>query len=138
MAMAVLVQPASVSPIVDPTADFNLQECPNCGRRFNDDVYNKHVSVCAKANRKRKAFNSRNIRVKAVQELNGPDAVQIIQQGLKKKDPPKKKAVPKWKIQSEQFRKAMRANVSNSDGIGGTYETPPEEDDRVQCPYLFL
>lgn len=148
-AMGALSQPAnSFAPIVDPTANMILQPCPICGRNFSDDVLPKHIQACQKASKKRKTFNSTNSRVKAVVELNGQDAAQIVKAALKKKEVQKKKpAMPKWKIQSEQFRAAMRSTKGDSgkgNGGGGggydvsKYETPPDIDDRVPCPYPFI
>lgn len=58
-----------------------------------------------------------------------------------------KGGLPKWKLQSEMFRQAMRAangggggggnSYGGKNGAGGKggYEAPEEYDDRVQCPH---
>ncbi|KAG5189921.1 hypothetical protein JKP88DRAFT_352953 [Tribonema minus] len=45
-------------------ADVQLQQCPDCGRRFNEKAFGKHVSVCRQVFlQKRKAFDAAKMRV---------------------------------------------------------------------------
>jgi len=43
---------------------FDLSECPSCGRKFNEKAFEKHVRVCKDVFvKKRKAFNSKAMRI---------------------------------------------------------------------------
>ena len=42
----------------------DLEECPSCGRKFNEKAYEKHVKVCQEVFvKKRKEFNSKSKRI---------------------------------------------------------------------------
>ncbi|CDW84176.1 UNKNOWN [Stylonychia lemnae] len=140
--------------------DMHLNECPSCGRSFNDEAYAKHSKICKKVfQSKRKVFNSQAKRMisneqkqmlvrQKKQEQVKPDNQRRAQQPLG--------PAPKWKSQSEQFRQAMRAargvnpqpNLYQGQGYGqgagrggggqrGYAQPPPQQqyDDRKQCPY---
>ena len=53
--------PTNALPPPEPDEDADLIECPEgCGRRFKEDVLDKHVKVCKKVfQSKRKEFNSK-------------------------------------------------------------------------------
>jgi hypothetical protein len=41
-----------------------LEECPTCGRKFNEKAYEKHIKVCKDVFvKKRKEFNSKQKRI---------------------------------------------------------------------------
>ena len=91
----------------NPSSHDDRIECPDCGRKFQPESYDKHVNICKKVFiNKRKQFNSADQRV-------DDDAAPI----SKKKPDPKKPsktgasggAKNKWQMQSEQFRANMRA-----------------------------
>lgn len=113
-----------------------LNECPDCGRKFNDIAFPKHTRVCKKVfGEKRKAFDVRK------QRLEG-EALQL----LKKKEKEEKKkgkggtaaksaeetplgggggAAPKWKNQSEALREAMKAVRETQKAIDKGLPPPP-------------
>jgi hypothetical protein len=40
-------------------SEMDLNRCPDCDRKFNDEAYEKHVRICNKVfQQKRKEFNS--------------------------------------------------------------------------------
>ncbi|KAM3146134.1 Zinc finger C2HC domain-containing protein 1A [Paramecium bursaria] len=105
--------------------DGNLEECPEgCGRNFKPDALEKHVKVCKKVfQSKRKEFNSKAHRQIAQEQA------KLEKQGLQKdKIIQQKKADPKWKKQSEQFRNMLKATKN-----GDTVEAEVD-DDLVECP----
>lgn len=74
--------------------------CPDCGRSFNPESYQKHIKICKKVfMKKRKQFDSTE------QRANGEEPV------VKSNPRPQKKtnANGKWKAQSEQFRANLQA-----------------------------
>lgn len=60
------------------------EQCRVCGRNFNSDRIEKHVSICSKAAQKKvKVFDATKMRVK------GTEAEQFVRKGLPKTEPPK-------------------------------------------------
>lgn len=119
--------------------DNDLNQCPDCGRKFNDIAFPKHIKICKKVfGEKRKAFDVRK------QRLEG-EALQL----LKKKEKEEKKgkgkgggataaqsventpvggsgaAAPKWKNQSEALREAMKAMRETQKAIDAGLPPPP-------------
>ena len=42
----------------------NLEECPSCGRKFNENAYEKHVKICKDVFiKKRKAYDMKEKRI---------------------------------------------------------------------------
>jgi uncharacterized C2H2 Zn-finger protein len=105
---------------VNPNDQDERIECPDCGRKFLPESYDKHVNICKKVFvQKRKQFNSAEQR-----EL---DEAPIV--STKKKPEPKKAAAKpggkgdnKWKMQSEQFRANMRAARLAGTGNEAAYQ----------------
>lgn len=105
----------------DPTS---LQECPDCGRKFNSDAFEKHSRVCKKVFvSKRKVFDSKEQR-----EVEGaqPTTTRPAPSGkrINPAIPPKgskEGKASKWKMQSEQFRANLRAAKLAEEG-GEEYE----------------
>lgn len=108
--------------------DDNLpqHQCPDCGRKFNDIAYSKHVKICKKVFiQKRKAFDSTKMRIGDNQELvkiftkaqkeERKQQMLAQKQGNKKAAPVEEQAVgggdkaSKWKEESKKFRDAMKA-----------------------------
>ena len=78
-------------------------KCPDCGRTFNEGAFQKHVKICKKIfSKKRKVFKPRG----GAAASNG--APKAASSKAASDDAPKK--VPRWKIQSEQLKAAMRAS----------------------------
>ena len=119
---------------------MDLTPCPSCNRNFNAEAFEKHVRVCNKVfQQKRKEFNSQAHRIVSNEHK------QILQQVKRRGDDPpvkrqepapgrKAQDMPKWKKDSENFRKAMKN--ANGGGAKGGYNMAPQEesyDDRVAC-----
>lgn len=103
---------------VNPTSQDDRIECPDCGRKFQPESYDKHVNICKKVFiNKRKQFNSAEQR--ELDEANAP---------IKKKPEVKKPAKAgasgknKWQMQSEQFRANMRAARMAGSGDEAGYQ----------------
>ena len=78
--------------------------CPHCGRKFNEISFPKHVKNCQKVfQKKRKAFNTQKQRI-----IDSEQASLMRQGALQAKKNPKlnkpKGGIPKWKLQSMEFR----------------------------------
>lgn len=88
--------------------------CPSCGRSFNSQALQRHQKICQKVfKKKRKAFNTAN------QRIAEPEQLSLMKQGQMemKKNPKlnnkKTGAIPKWKLQSMQFRSMCNPNAAN-------------------------
>ena len=125
---------ASAAP---PQAAVCLHPCDLCGRKFNANALTKHRAVCGRVFKsKRSAFDSKMARLEGIAEKSkanvwdmkraegaggggggggrgsrrGVAASQGSRRGGARADErPAGKAVPKWKLQSAQFRAAMMA-----------------------------
>jgi len=104
-----------------------LQECPDCGRKFNADAFDKHARVCKKVfASKRKVFDSKEQRevegaLTAAPSRPAPGRrinPAIPPKGMKES---KESKASKWKMQSEQFRANLRAAKLSEEG-GQAYE----------------
>ncbi len=119
-----------------------MGECKYCQRKFNPESLVKHQKVCQSRpdKKKRKEFDSKKAR------LVSEEQKKLVQSNSKKapsaaaaiaKNPSTKK-MPKWKIQSAQFRNAMKATKGTSEsGTTSAYNIPPEADEQslyTQCP----
>ena len=80
-------------------------ECETCGRRFNEEAYQKHIQVCEKVFiKKRKEFNVTKQRAINEEHLR---TLERAQQKLSYYETSKLNS--KWKIQSAQFRAAIES-----------------------------
>ena len=90
----------------NPNIDDKRIECPDCGRKFLPDSFEKHANICKKVFvQKRKQFNSADQR-------EAEDAGFQVKRKPEPKKPAqanKSAAKNKWKMQSEQFRANLRA-----------------------------
>ena len=92
---------------VNPQQGEPTYPCPDCGRRFVQAVYDRHIKICKKVfQSKRKAFDIKK------QRIHDEEQKQLARSGeyrekmeLKKK---KKKSEPKWKKQSEELRQISK------------------------------
>jgi len=109
-------------PPEEQAADSGVRiKCPTCGRTFNEAAMEKHERICAKVfASKRKAFDSKGARAATDGDGKGMEKDPYSMGGgfpgnkaSKKKQPTKstaaqeakpKGAIPKWKLQSLQFR----------------------------------
>ena len=113
-----------------------MTECSNCGRCFRESILNRHETACAKASKKRQAFDM------AKQRADGVDGLQDAQRTAAraaKRNPGKAQpqaAIPKWKLQHMQFQQAMHAAHGDAGGgYGGPAHFEEPADDRVPCPH---
>lgn len=103
----------------------DVSPCSICGRKFAPDRLVKHEKVCAKAaNPKRKVFDTSKHR------SLGTDNEEYIRSGKHLQEPEKRPKVD-WRVQHENFIKAIRYAKGASD------EPPPpsENPDYVRCPH---
>ena len=109
-------------------------ECKYCHRKFNPESLAKHQGVCQKRpdKKKRKAFDSKKLRIVTEEQK------KLAQSASKKAEPKKAaKKMPKWKMQSAQFRNALKSTTGESGGAGGAVDSAPEIDEKegyTQCP----
>ena len=87
--------------------------CPHCGRNFNQISFPKHVKNCQKVfQKKRKAFNTQKQRI-----IDSEQASLMRQGALEAKRNPKlnkpKGGIPKWKLQSMEFRAICNPGKAN-------------------------
>ncbi len=125
----------SKGPDMGPDAESagDMAECQYCGRKFNPDTLTRHEGVCLQRpdKKKRKVFNS-----KAARLVSEEQKKLAKERRAEPKAMPAKK-IPKWKLQSAQFRNAMKSTAPNGTDGGDASDLPPEMDERagyVQCP----
>ena len=106
-----------------PSENEITTPCPHCGRSFNEISYPKHVKNCQKVfQKKRKAFNTQKQRI-----VDSEQASLMKQGALEAKINPKlnkpKGGIPKWKVQSMEFRSICNPNkatkIRKEMGFGG-------------------
>ena len=143
--------PAGVSEFAD--GGEVQRKCPKCGRSFNPKPYQRHVQICDKVNSKREAFDMKAKRiVDPEQEKLARKAEQAAKLGDRggkksKKSTARQFEAPieapggkqnKWKQQSMEFRKAMRASRQVTEALATGKPLPPPEPsvnaDYIQCP----
>ena len=97
--------------------------CSHCGRQFVYTALEKHEKICQKVfQNKRKAFNTQQQRIK-----NSEQAVLMKQGQIEEKKKEKmgllknKNSIPKWKLQSEEFRQICRADTNNNSNNNSTF-----------------
>lgn len=91
--------PAFREPMVVPQ---NLEECRECGRKFNEKALAKHEKICKKVfSQKRKVFNSAKQRIVSKEQVQINKRTHIIYSGVHNKyesSPQKRQEkMPKWK-----------------------------------------
>ena len=99
----------------DQMEDINeaVTPCPHCGRKFNEISYPKHVKNCQKVfQKKRKAFNTQK------QRFVDSEQASLMKMGaMQAKKNPKlnkpKGGIPKWKLQSMEFRAICNPGKAN-------------------------
>ena len=96
-----------------PNEEEITTPCPHCGRKFNQISFPKHVKNCQKVfQKKRKAFNAQKHRM-----VDSEQASLMRQGQLEAKRNPKlnkpKGGIPKWKLQSMEFRSICNPGKAN-------------------------
>lgn len=116
--------------------------CPDCGRKFIEAVYHKHIKICKNVfQKKRKAFDMKQARI-----LDEEHANIIKQAELQDKKQSKTKqqqitskpikAIPKWKRQSEEFRRIISGGTSNPASFGQQQQQIPSyNEDYTLCQF---
>ena len=124
----------TVGEYVEPS---ELRECPSCSRQFNPSAYERHIKICKKVfMTERKVFNAAEQR--KIDDENLAFANQQAKAKQKKAKPAAtsgKNEIPKWKLQSLQFRAAMKAA---QEGGGGPEEEAIHQaaiDNLIPCPH---
>jgi hypothetical protein len=85
-----------------------LQQCADCGRKFNESSHKKHVKICKKVFiEKRKAFDSQKQRLKGTEMAVSATTTPTIQ-SAKHSSHRSNSALPKWKADSQAFRQAVK------------------------------
>lgn len=96
--------------------NINLKECNDCKRKFNEEVYDKHIKICKNVFiKKRKLYNIKEKRVindEHKEILNNANKKQN-KSKVKEKDAIKT-AKKNWKIKSEMFRMAINVDDNKS------------------------
>ena len=116
----------------DDADDQDRVECEECGRKFNNDAFEKHAKICQKVfQSKRKAFDPKKQRVvdsehaailkqKEYEEKKKAKLGVKAQNSLGAKNNMKKGS--KWKKQSEELRAILKANKTHDGfGVGSIY-----------------
>jgi hypothetical protein len=100
------------------------RQCPDCGRSFNENAFERHAKVCAKVfMSKRKTFDSKKARIMGLADQNGQDALQIAKEAARRERQSGNRGGGggrgggrggggkggKWEEESRAFRDAMKA-----------------------------
>ena len=104
-----------MQPLEDQLENVNeiVTPCPHCGRKFNEISFPKHVKNCQKVfQKKRKAFNTQK------QRFVDSEQASLMKMGAMqaKKNPKLNKnqgGIPKWKLQSMEFRAICNPGKAN-------------------------
>jgi hypothetical protein len=108
-------------PNADDFTPAMFRECPDCGRKFNETAYERHVKICKKVFiEKRKTFDSQKHRVEGTEmaaipvnrryqppSSSAPNNNSSIKPA-KHSSHQSNASMPKWKADSEAFRQAMK------------------------------
>lgn len=89
-----------------------LEECRECGRKFNEKALAKHEKICKRVfSQKRKVFNSAKQRIiskEQIQVLKSIVLCKLENQNSHKYEPKQTHGMPKWKQESLALRIAMK------------------------------
>jgi len=107
-----------------PDENEPTSPCPHCGRSFRADVLVKHQKICQKVfQKKRKPFNMQK------QRMVDGEQMSLMKMGQKemarnpklngKNKQMQKGGIPKWKLQSMEFRQICRGGFGGPVKIGG-------------------
>lgn len=136
-------------PEYDPDYVAPSEQCPQCSRKFTPAAFSKHVKICAKVfMQKRKTFDASEKRKvedeTAVPVYGKKKPASAIQTSKTKKGADNGRSaaggsgggattIPKWKLESLQFRQAMKAANGGGDsvsgGLGGGSGIDPESEE---------
>jgi len=114
---------------LDEYVQLTLVPCRICGRKFNEERLEKHMTACVKANnanKSRKTFDMKKARVEGTEAAQFAKAADKV---AKKYEQKAKKS--NWKAKSEAFRATMRAAKDPNATPAPVVENP----DFVKCPH---
>lgn len=93
-----------------------MQECNGCGRKFKEDVYEKHAKACKKVfQSKRKAFDTKKKRIIDSEHAMILKHAEVDEKTNIKLKQVKQKKKENWKKQSEMLRNVAAANKTGAD-----------------------
>lgn len=124
--------PVKMTAKPSPEDLVELQACTLCARKFRPEALEKHSKVCKNVFvNKRQVFDTNLMRKTDEQIKHEQNNFHHKDYNQSNSLPQIKKKIPKWKLQSEQFRRALKVDNNN--------ENVPKElqidtDERVQCP----
>lgn len=113
---------SSQMPVSEDFVPAMYRQCPDCGRKFNEVAYEKHVKICKKVFlEKRKEFDSHKHRVEGTEMAslsstnkrsqstnNTTSTTNNSIKAAKHSSHQSNAALPKWKADSLAFRQAMK------------------------------
>jgi hypothetical protein len=112
---------SNTMPMADDFTPAMFRECPDCGRKFNETAFERHVKICKKVFiEKRKAFDSQKHRIEGTEMASVPSnrRSQPPPSSSSNNNPSIKSAkhashqsnaaMPKWKADSLALRQAMK------------------------------
>ena len=94
--------------------------CPHCGRKFVANALAKHTKICQKVfQKKRKAFNTQKQRIIDGEHASLMRQGQMMEKKMAKSNQNNNKGgIPKWKLQSMEFRQICRGGFGGPVQIG--------------------
>ena len=93
--------------------------CPHCGRKFVANALAKHTKICQKVfQKKRKAFNTQKQRIIDGEHASLMRQGQMMEKKMAKTNQKNKGGIPKWKLQSMEFRQICRGGFGGPVQIG--------------------
>jgi rubrerythrin len=122
-------------------------QCRNCGRKFNEKAYARHVKRCGKE-KKVKVKSAAQKRIEAMAELNPGVSTRELKKKAreeKRRKPAKKNAArggkgSSWRHQSGALREAMRAAREHTKAaksgkpLGPSVASPDQHAGFIRCP----
>ncbi len=105
---------------MNPEEGEPTSPCPHCGRSFVATALAKHTKICQKVfQKKRKAFNTQKQRMVDGEQASLMKQGQMMEKKMEKMNPKNKGGIPKWKLQSMEFRQICRGGAPPKIGKGG-------------------
>ena len=105
---------------MNPEEGEPTSPCPHCGRSFVATALAKHTKICQKVfQKKRKAFNTQKQRMIDGEHASLMKQGQMMEKKNAKLNPKNKGGIPKWKLQSMEFRQICRGGEPPKIGKGG-------------------
>ena len=104
---------------MNPEEGEPTSPCPHCGRKFVATALAKHTKICQKVfQKKRKAFNTQKQRIIDGEHASLMRQGQMMEKKMAKSNQHNKGGIPKWKLQSMEFRQICRGGFGGPVQIG--------------------